>query len=701
MRALQGAMLSTLIPLPATLATMPARETFWNIPAWAEYGHYVLAVLAVLVLFYGVGRRLRVWRRGKPADRSDLPSQRLRGVLLQAVAQRRTLSQAYPGIMHLCIFWGMVALFIGTVLATLDWDGTRLFLGFQFLQGAVYVGYELVLDVFGVLLFAGLGMAAWRRYGAKPSRLTNALSPRFARDDAYALGILALIAVTGYLIEGLRIAVTQPSWAAWSPIGNLIAMGLTSLGDPTNRTLHTSIWIFHSLLALTFIAIIPFTKFFHIVTSPLNIYFRNLAPVGALEPIKNIEEAESFGAGAITDWTWKRLLDFDSCTRCGRCQDACPAHATAKPLSPQNVILKLGGYMHEWPEAKPANGKTAPAMRAMHGEVITADELWDCTTCAACVQACPVFIDQMGAIVEMRRYLTMSEGSVSRNLNLALTSMEQNGNPYGLGRAQRADWAQGMAIKTMAETGGEVELLYWVGCAAAYDDRNKKVARAFAAVLQAAGVNFAILGKEETCTGDAARRAGNEYLFQMLAQENIDTLNRYKVKRIVATCPHCYNTLKNEYPQFGGRYEVLHHTELIADLLAQGKLKLSLPAADGAVAYHDPCYLGRHNGIYAPARTVLGAATGAAATELPRSHASSFCCGGGGARSWMEESRGTRINQDRAAEAIATGANALAVSCPFCMGMLSDGVKAKVAEGARQMDVKDVAEVVVQQIAKD
>jgi Fe-S oxidoreductase len=368
---------------------------------------------------------------------------------------------------------------------------------------------------------------------------------------------------------------------------------------------------------------------------------------------------------------------FKYCYQCGMCDTVCPWNRV-RNFSMRKIVREATFGLTE----------------------IESEEIWRCTTCGKCPQVCPRDVRQIESGVALRRIATeygvFAEGA--KPIPGVAASLRAEGNPFGEVRAKRADWAQGLGVKTMAE-GGNADILYWVGCAASYDDRNKKVARAFVKILQAANVNFAILGKEETCTGDAARRAGNEYLFQMLAQENIETLKRYKVKRIVTSCPHCFNTLKNEYPLFGGRYEVMHHSQLIADLLAQGKLKMAQPLGADTFALHDPCYLGRHNGVYQPARAAISAAAGSPAVELPRNHANSFCCGAGGARNWMEESRGTRINQNRAAEVVASSASALAVACPFCMGMMEDGLKAKAAEGARQVGVKDIAEVVAEGIA--
>ncbi|MCJ7530283.1 MAG: 4Fe-4S dicluster domain-containing protein, partial [Anaerolineales bacterium] len=392
---------------------MPVRETFWNIPQWAEYAQYILGFVVILVFAYGVFRRIQLWRQGQPDRRSDRLGSRLLSVLTHGIGQVRIAQDFYAGVMHLTIFWGMVALFLGTALATVDWDVTRLFMGFQFLTDGLYVFYELVLDIFGLLLLLGLGMAVYRRYILRPVRLQNSLGGGLPLDDAYVLGMLALIAITGYLVEGLRIAVVQPSWAAWSPVGKLLASIFIAQGDPTNRNLHLAIWLTHTLVAFAFIASLPFTKLFHIVTTPLNIFFRSFKPAGELAPAR-------FGSGPGIkdrhDFTWKQILDFEACTRCGRCQDSCPAYASGLSLSPKNVMIKSDVYLRQ-----KRNGQS------LHGQVITAEELWACTTCRACVQICPAFIDQLSTLIDMRRHL-VDEGKMDHLLQDALANLARYGN---------------------------------------------------------------------------------------------------------------------------------------------------------------------------------------------------------------------------------------------------------------------------------
>lgn len=394
---------------------MPVRETFWNIPHWAELAQYILGFLVMIVFVYGVYRRVRLWRQGQPEKRTDHLGSRLLSVLTQAIGQVRLAQEPYAGIMHLTIFWGMAALLLGTILATIDWDITRLFWGFQFLEDGLYLVYELVLDVFGLLLLVGLGMATYRRYIRRPQRLHNAAGGALSLDDAYALAMLTLIAITGFLVEGLRIAVIQPSWSAWSPVGNWLASIFTSLGNPTNRGLHLTIWITHTLAAFTFIASIPFTKLFHIASVPLNTFFRSTRPAGELSPACS---GSSPGIQSLNDFTWKQILDFESCTRCGRCQDNCPAFASGAALSPRSAMIKLEAFLWEQ-----RNGRT------LYDDVIQAGELWACTTCRACVQLCPAFIDHLSTFIDMRRYL-VNEGQVDHLLQDALDSLARYGNSF-------------------------------------------------------------------------------------------------------------------------------------------------------------------------------------------------------------------------------------------------------------------------------
>ena len=657
---------------------LPFRDTFWNVPGWAQFLLYALSFVAIGVFALGLWQRAAVWREGKPEKRWDRLPERLGLLVRHALLQGRTLTQRYPGVMHALMFWGFCVLFLGTVLATIDYDILWAPLGVKLLKGPFYLAYEVSLDFFGLFFVIGLAIALVRRFVQRPQRIDP--TPHFA----FALALLLVINVTGFVVEACRLAVVQPWWGPWSPVGWALGRGLLALGltEPALRGLHLGLWVFHFVVAFVFIAIIPYSYFIHLVTTPLNTFFAKLRPAGALLPIANIEEAESLGVSRMEEFSWKRRLDFDACTLCGRCQAACPAYLAGTPLSPKQIILKLRGLMHS-----PSGGNG----RAIHGETITAVELWSCTTCYACVEACPAFIDIVDTIVDLRRYLALSEGALPGTAGPSLQNMQRAGNPWGLPAADRLAWAEGLDVPRLAE-GQEVEYLYWVGCSASYDRRNQAIARAVVRVLKAAGVSFAVMA-EEKCNGDAARRLGEEYAYQTLAAENIENLKRYRFRTVVTACPHCFNTIGHEYRQFGGDFTVRHHSDVIAELVRAGRLRLTR-ARDELLTYHDSCYLGRYNGLFEPPRDTLKAIPGLRLVEMPRSRNKGLCCGGGGGHMWMEVRGERRINEIRVEEAMATGARTVGTACPFCMAMVDLGRKVKGAEESLQ--VKDIAELVAE-----
>ena len=656
-------------------ALVPCRDTFWNVPEWARFLLYVLSVVAIGVFALGLWQRIGLWREGKPENRCDQLPERVRRLVWHGLLQARTLTQRYPGVMHAFMFWGFAILFLGTVLATIDYDLAWVPLGVKILRGPFYLGYELALDLFGLFFVVGLGLALYRRFGLMPKRIDP--TPHFA----FVLGLLFLINVTGFVLEACRLAVVQPWWGPRSPGGwalgqAFLAMGITESGL---RALHLGTWLFHFAISFLFIAVIPYSYFVHLITTPLNTFFVKLAPKGALRPIENIEEAEGLGVSRMEEFSWKRRLDFDACTMCGRCQDVCPAHLAGTPLSPKRIILKLRDLMHH------------PHGRAIHGETIAAEELWACTTCYACVEACPAFIDIVDTIVDLRRHLSLSEGALKPTAATSLQNMQRAGNPWGIAAADRLAWADGLDVPRLTE-GREVEYLYWVGCSASYDRRNQHVARAVVKILRAAGVSFAVM-QEERCNGDAARRLGEEYAYQTLAAENIENLKRYRFRKVITACPHCFNTIGNEYRQFGGTFEVVHHSVVIADLVRQGRLRLTRSRAE-LIAYHDSCYLGRYNDVFDAPRESLRAIPGLRLVEMARSRNKGLCCGGGGGHMWMEIRGERRINEIRVEEALSTRAGTVGTACPFCMAMVDLGRKVKGVEETLQ--VKDIAELVAE-----
>ncbi|OLB44311.1 MAG: hypothetical protein AUI04_00770 [Candidatus Rokubacteria bacterium 13_2_20CM_2_64_8] len=659
------------------MTQVPFRDTFWNVPGWAQVALYVGALVAIAVFAYGMWQRITLWRAGGPENRFDHVPQRLRLVALHALGQARTLSQAYPGVMHATMFWGFLALFMGTVLATVDYDITLPLFGYKLLKGDFYLCYETVLDLFGLFFVIGLGMAVWRRFVVRPDKVDP--TARFAA----VLALLFVINVTGFVMEAARLAVVQPAWARWSPVGYALGQTMLAAGmsEAALRSTHLSVWIFHAVLALGFIAIIPYSYFVHLITTPLNIFFAKLTPRGAIAAIPNIEEAEALGVSKLEEFSWKRRLDFDACVECGRCQAACPAYLSGTALSPKRIIVKLKRHLH---------GELAGPI---HGELIKPEELWACTTCMACVQECPAFIDIVDTIIDLRRYLALSEGALPSTAPQSLQNIQRAGNPWGLPAGERLAWAQGLDVPVLEE-GMDVEYLYWVGCSASYDRRNQAIARAVVKILKAAGVSFAVLA-EERCHAEVARRLGEEYLYQTVAQENIENLNRYGVRKVITHCPHCFNTIKNEFPQFGGTYEVVHHSVLIQELIASGRIKPK-KTLDATVVFHDSCYLGRYNGIMDAPRDVARAVPGLRVIDPPRTRERGLCCGGGGGHMWMEVKSEKRVNVIRVEELLATRANVVGTACPFCLAMVDLGRKVKEAE--ETLAVKDVSELVAESL---
>ncbi len=703
--------LSSLYDLPVDQIT---RESYFNVGGmhgFMRWGVYIFLVIAGVYILYSLIQRVRIWRKGKPELRTDFHEKRIVALLKYVFLQKKVLREKYAGIMHASLFYGFVGLFIVTFIILIQEDVTELFFHFKFLVGDAYLLWSLAGDVFGVAVIVGLVMAFWRRYKVKPSRLDT------KPIDTFALVLIAFIILTGFLNEALRIAITGfPEFEVWSPVGYTLAHLFGWISISTLEVTHYINWWLHMLGAFTFIGLIATDKLGHVLITMLNVYFQNLdneSPktkfaMPIISP-QEFETAESFGVGTVEHFTWKQLMDGDACTRCGRCQDNCPAYLTEKPLSPKKIVNDVKAAMDDRiPKLLVAEDPASVESKALIGEYVLEDEIWSCTNCAACMENCPVQIEHVPKINDMRRYQVLMEGKMAPELQTSFSNMENNSNPYGFAFAARGDWVtEDLGVKTLAED-PDIDFLYYVGCAASYDKRNQKVAIALCKILKAAGYKVGILGAEEACCGDSAMRAGNEYLFHSLATQNLETFKNYGVKKIITTCPHGYNMLKKEYPKFAkvgvdssgnpleANYEVYHHTEIIMDLIKLGKIRLSKPLNE-TITYHDSCFLGRYNEIYDQPRNIIKAIPGTNFVEMSRNHERSFCCGAGGARMWIEEHLGTRINQFRTKDAQATGATKIGTACPFCLTMLSDG--------ANELDIQnlqtfDLAEYVWESMEK-
>ena len=627
-------------------------------------------------------------RLGAPLARFDDLPRRVKNETVIVLGQKKLLQRVVPGLMHAFIFWGFVVLFPTIVLAAIyvvDREpGLPANSPLAWLEHQGW--FALVVDVFCLLVLVGVATAFWIRKVQRPGRFHGS---HLAEADLI-LGLITGIVTTLLLWHASQIALGLNDWpSGWSPVSNALS-GLFADSSTTEVLERVFVWS-HVLIILSFLVYLPYSKHLHIATAGPNVFFTRTRAPGRLEPLRfdGPDDELRFGAGTVPDLIWKGILDTMSCTECGRCQDVCPAYATGKKLSPKLLIMDLRDHVFaEGPRVLREDGfEPTPLVP----NAVTDEVVWDCVTCGACVQECPVAIEHVDHIVDLRRHLVMVDARFPAEAEPMLRDVERSSNPWGKPQDERAAWAEGLGVRVLKEGSKPPEILYWVGCAASFDERARLAAESTVKLLLAARLDVAILGPRESCTGDPARRMGNEYVFQSFAEQNVATLDAAGVTKIVASCPHCFNTLANEYPDFGGRYEVVHHTELLADLVRRGRLK---PAPSGdTITYHDSCYLARHNDVLESPRELVAAV--GEPIEMERSGKRTFCCGAGGAHMWMEE-RGKAINEERVREAAETGAETLAVACPFCTIMLDDGVR----QTGRDLRVADVSTLLAEALER-
>jgi Fe-S oxidoreductase/nitrate reductase gamma subunit len=730
------------------MSGVATREIMWNVSSLGNViAMYSLMVVALIIGFAGVFRHAELWASGRPApERTGRWLERFQSLFTHGLFQRGTVREPLPAAAHTLIYVGFLVLLFTTTMVFIDHD-----LGIRIYEGNFYLIVTLLSDLFGLGLIIGCALFAHRRYIAKADLVHRRPS------EIFGLTVLVLLCIQGFVLEGLRIHATNDPWRLWSPVGLLFAKFFWALSPESTKLLHFLTWWFHTITVFAVIAIAPYTKFFHIVASSANLYFRDsgrgkaqLQSPGDLENMMESGEEFSLGLGSIKDYTWKQLLDLDACTSCGRCQDNCPAYISGKPLSPKWMVLDTRNHaLALAAEGKLAPSKLPPPLRAVDkaltldfflpssgverategysvngayrganelvretprvlgrsaddtiaGDVMDPDVFWACTTCMACVEVCPVGIDHVSMIVGNRRNMALMRGEIPAEAQPTLRALENRGNPYGAPE-DRIKWLEELNVKIL-KPGDSVDYLYWVGCVSAFDPRKQKIARALVTLMNKAGLSFGILGTAEGCTGDPARRLGEENLFQTLAKSNIETLKSIRFQTLVANCPHCFNSIKNDYPDFGNlgegkSPEIIHHSVLLKRLVAEEKIALK-PNSEKTYTMHDPCYLGRYNNEYEAPRDTVRRATGLPILEMDRSREKGMCCGAGGGHFFMDMKKGQRVNALRVDQAAETGSNRIATACPFCMQMLEDGVKLTNREGA--LEVRDIAEIMVENLA--
>lgn len=652
------------------------REIYWNVGHSVLIPMYLFAFIAISIAIYGFYKRYKIYSAGKPENRFDNKYKRLMYFLGNVFSQRKVLNVLTIGSIHALFFWSFLILFLGTTLIFIQADFLEPLFNIKFLKGHFYKIFSLFLDIAGFIAIIMIVAFIVRRFIIKPAGLET------TKDDVIIHILLLVILFSGFVVEGLRIAQTEinleSNLALFSPVGLLFAKVFTNFSANTISISHKLMWWLHFFFSITFIAAIPYLKLRHIFTTSVNYFFKDFGPKGKLTTVDiEDENIEVFGVNDIKDYAWKDIFDSDACTKCKRCQDRCPAFSTKKPLSPMKVINDINKVSFGLIEEKSLI------------DVVGRDAIWSCTTCMACQEICPADIEHIRKIVDMRRYMVLMDGEFpGEEVQSSINNIEVNGNPFGNTFSERGKWAEGLNVSVLADD-SDVDIMYFVGCYASYDARNVKVAKSFINICKSANIKVGILGKEEKCCGDPARKMGNEYLYQLIAKENIENINKYNIKKIVTTCPHCFNTLNKDYRDLGLKADVVPYIKFIDQLINDKKIKLKNDTFN--CTYHDSCYVGRYNGLFDVPREIIKL-TGGNIKEMEKHHENSFCCGGGGGRIIADEKLGEKINVKRIDMAKNTGQPLIISNCPFCLTMFEDGIK--VAEYEDILNTKDIAELV-------